>query len=75
MKKIILVLTLGTIFLIGCSKDELNRLKLENANLRAEKTGLEARMKQIVAERDSIQVKYEMIKEIVQDKTEPALSE
>mgnify|MGYP001493593351 CR=1 FL=1 len=75
MKKIILVLTVSAVFLTGCSKEELNRLKLENANLRAEKAGLETRMKQIVAERDSIQVKYEMIKEIVQDKTEPALSE
>ncbi|MFA7123795.1 MAG: hypothetical protein WC212_07140 [Candidatus Delongbacteria bacterium] len=75
MKKIMLVLIAGSIFLAGCSKEEMNRLKLENANLRAEKAGLEIQIKKVISERDSIMVKYEMIKEIVQGSIEPAISE
>ncbi|MDD3044513.1 MAG: hypothetical protein PHF33_03500 [Candidatus Delongbacteria bacterium] len=75
MKKIMFVLIAGSIFLAGCSKEELNRLKLENANLRAEKAGLEIQIKKVISERDSIMVKYEMIKEIVQGSVEPAISE
>ncbi len=75
MKKIMFVLIAGSIFLAGCSKEELNRLKLENANLRAEKAGLEIQIKKVILERDSIMVKYEMIKEIVQGSVEPAVSE
>jgi outer membrane murein-binding lipoprotein Lpp len=75
MKKIIIALIIGAVLLIGCSKEEINRLNLENANLRAEKAGLEARMRKVVSERDSILAKYEMIKEIVQGKIAPSLSE
>jgi len=75
MKKVMFILIAVSILLAGCSKKELDRLKLENANLRAEKAGLETHIDQVIAERDSIMVKYEMIKEIVKDSVEPAISE
>ncbi len=75
MKKMIFVLIAGAVILAGCSKEEINRLKMENANLRAEKAGLETRMKKVVNERDSISAKYEMIKNIIQDKVTPSISE
>jgi outer membrane murein-binding lipoprotein Lpp len=53
MKKMLVVLAIAGMFLVSCSKEELNKLQAENATLGAEKATLETQVSSLTQEKDA----------------------
>ena len=54
MKKMLVVLAIGAMFLVSCSKEELNKLQAEAATLTADKANLESQLSSLAAEKDAV---------------------
>jgi len=54
MKKMLVVLAIAGMFLVSCSKEELNKLQAESATLKADLANLQAQVQTVTQEKEAI---------------------